>query len=82
MIESGTQSNQRAKQDDLQKMHTYRDAIAGVKASVVLYPGNVATLRSPNREKLDVDLKRLLEGTVEGIGAIPMSPLDIELDRE
>jgi hypothetical protein len=29
-----------------------------------------------------VDLKRLLEGTVEGIGAIPMSPFDIELDRE
>ncbi|MDQ3542117.1 MAG: DUF2357 domain-containing protein, partial [Chloroflexota bacterium] len=30
----------KAKDADLQKMHTYRDAIAGVTAAVVLYPGS------------------------------------------
>jgi predicted component of viral defense system (DUF524 family) len=66
---------QRAKSDDLQKMHAYRDAIRGVNAAVVLYPGNVAVFRNTDREHLTVDLAGLLTGEVEGIGAIPMNPI-------
>jgi predicted component of viral defense system (DUF524 family) len=76
--ESGETSyldDQKAKTDDLQKMHTYRDAISGVKAAVVLYPGNVAAFRNTDRQLLNVDLNGLLTGDVEGIGAIPMSPI-------
>ena len=73
--EGDTNNEQRAKDDDLQKVHTYRDAIPRVKAAVVLYPGDVSVFRSPNGDQLEITLAGLLEGNMEGIGAIPMNPV-------
>ncbi len=65
----------KAKADDLVKMHAYRDAIPGLRAAVVIYPGTVAEFRPvaglpmPGLTVADV-----LSGEIEGVGAIPMRP--------
>jgi predicted component of viral defense system (DUF524 family) len=73
--ETSNLDNPRAKADDLEKMHAYRDAIRGVKAALVLYPGNVAVFRNTDGEYLAPDLGGLLTGDIEGIGAISMRPI-------
>ena len=65
----------RAKADDLVKMHAYRDAIPGLRAAVVLFPGHVAEFRTIATEKIDdIGIGDVLGGVLEGVGAIPMSP--------
>lgn len=66
----------RAKVDDLVKMHAYRDAIPGLRCAVVLYPGNVAQFRLVTGERhSDVTIADVLMDEMDGVGAIPMSPL-------
>ena len=74
--------DRRATTEDLQKMHAYRDAIGGVRAAVVLFPGQVAAFRSPDRQRRAVGLAELLSGAIDGVGAIPMSPLALTHSEE
>jgi hypothetical protein len=63
------------KQEDLYKMHTYRDAL-GTRAAVTIYPGQTSIFHDRQRGTLyDVDLRTLLQGDLAGIGAIAMSPV-------
>jgi predicted component of viral defense system (DUF524 family) len=74
----------RASTSDITKMHAYRDAIRGVSAAVVLYPGATGFLKSPGGETSLVHglgdlIKSIVRGDLMGIGAIPMSPDQIHL---
>lgn len=75
--------------DNLYRMHTYRDALHGTQAAVILYPGTQSIFMSVKNHKLmDVTLEEVLHGTCErqstqyeiesylldGIGAIPLRP--------
>jgi predicted component of viral defense system (DUF524 family) len=72
----------RVKADDLVKMHAYRDAIPGIRAAVVLYPGHVAQFRTVERVSLGaVTVGDVLHGELAGVGAIPMSPLGGDEDE-
>jgi hypothetical protein len=63
------------KRPDLYKMHTYRDAIIGMRSAVVVYPGTEfvffertgAKREHPNAISLG-----------DGVGAVPLRPLDID----
>jgi predicted component of viral defense system (DUF524 family) len=63
--------------NDIKKMHTYRDAIDGVRAAIVLYPGTKPMFRTTNGESRDVSLANVIEGDLDGIGAIPMTPVGV-----
>ena len=63
-------------------MHAYRDAIKGVTAAVVLYPGNVSIFRNTIGQRLQVGLSELIAGGVEGIGAIPLTPVAAAFEEE
>ncbi|MDQ3540050.1 MAG: hypothetical protein M3440_05125, partial [Chloroflexota bacterium] len=71
-----------AKSDDLTKMHAYRDAIPGVRAAVVLYPGTESVFRDVTRGRQTVSLAELMEGDWRGVGAIPMVPKGVTVDQE
>ena len=75
--------------ENLYRMHTYRDALHGTQAAVILYPGTQSTFMSvKNHRFMDVTLAEVLHGTCErhstqleiesylldGIGAIPLRP--------
>ena len=64
-----------AKTDDITKMHAYRDAIRGVTAAIVLYPGVTSSFRTTNGESADITIDDVIHGTLNGIGAIAMSPV-------
>jgi predicted component of viral defense system (DUF524 family) len=64
-----------AKTDDITKMHAYRDAIAGVTAAIVLYPGVTSSFRTTNGESLDITIDDIIAGDLSGIGAIAISPV-------
>ena len=69
----------RAKADDLVKMHAYRDAIPGLRAAVVMYPGEVAEFRSVGGAmRPGLTVADVLGDEIEGVGAIPMRPEGIE----
>jgi predicted component of viral defense system (DUF524 family) len=53
------------KNGDIYKMHTYKDAIRGVKTAFILYP---------NPCKVKKDFYHEQEGSKTGVGAIPMLP--------
>lgn len=60
--------------DDLDKMHAYRDAL-GVRAAVVVYPGDEAVFYpAPPEKRQTVSLRDLLLGDWQGIGALPLRP--------
>jgi len=64
----------RPKNDDLLKMHAYRDALK-LKAAIICYPGNVADYHATHKEQSqNIDLKELLtsEQGWQGVGAMPM----------
>jgi predicted component of viral defense system (DUF524 family) len=63
-----------AKDDDLTKMHAYRDALPQVRAAVVLYPGTETVFRDVDRVKRELSLGDLLRGDWHGVGAIAMQP--------
>jgi uncharacterized protein len=60
--------------EDLNKMHTYRDALVGTLAAVVLYPGTVSMFMPLSGKRKQINLQELLFGALEGIGAIPIKP--------
>lgn len=72
----------RAKTDDIAKMHAYRDAIEGVAAAIVLYPGANTDFRTTSGERLDIDIDNIITGEIEGIGSIAMSPVQTSEPRE
>jgi predicted component of viral defense system (DUF524 family) len=63
------------KDNDIQKMHTYRDAIDEVRAAIVLYPGTKQMFRTTAGANRDIDLSAIIDGDLDGIGAIPMTPV-------
>ncbi len=73
--ESSSISVAKSKDDDWQKMHTYRDGLTRVRAAVVLYPGQERRFRDTTGTHRDVDVADLLSGDLNGIGAIPLQPV-------
>jgi predicted component of viral defense system (DUF524 family) len=61
------------KNDDLYKMHTYRDALS-LRAAVVVYPGDRQVFWRLNRMVVEADLRDLVAGTTTGIGALALMP--------
>jgi predicted component of viral defense system (DUF524 family) len=59
------------KREDLYKMHTYRDAIHGVTAAFVVYPGNEFVFFERDGH-LTKNATSLIEP--DGVGAIPLQP--------
>jgi predicted component of viral defense system (DUF524 family) len=64
---------------DVTKMHAYRDAIAGVDAAFVLFPGTNGTFWQVDGLKRDVFsmqdvLGDIIDARLSGIGAVPMKP--------
>ena len=55
----------RYQEEDLDKMHAYRDAIRGVFGAFALYPGQKATVFPPHR----------YESPFEGVGAVALKPV-------
>ncbi|MBT3368710.1 MAG: hypothetical protein HN416_16300, partial [Nitrospina sp.] len=53
------------KEEDLDKMHAYRDAIRGVFGAFALYPGQKATVFPPHR----------YESPFQGVGAVALKPV-------
>jgi len=63
-----------AKRADLYKMHTYRDALKA-RAAVALYPGNEDVFhRTDGQKSAAIDWDELLNGALEGVGAVAMEP--------
>ena len=63
------------KRADLYKMHTYRDAIAGLNTAFVVYPGSEFVFfdRSGKKYSTPNDLRM-----PDGVGAIPLRPADAD----
>lgn len=61
------------KEDDLVKMHAYRDAL-DIRAAVVLYPGDLTRFWTDDRQELVMPLESLIRGDYSGIGAIATQP--------
>lgn len=70
--EVGGSSSAAVKKIDLQKMHTYVDAIVEAHAAIAVYPGNEIALFARQRETGDdlLDLHKF-----GGIGGLPLLPL-------
>lgn len=70
--------------EDLYKMHTYRDALVGTQAAVIVYPGNKPVFMPTQGKRVhDFTLPEVLTGNYErpqekiqldGIGAICLKP--------
>ncbi|HIE51727.1 MAG TPA: DUF2357 domain-containing protein [Armatimonadetes bacterium] len=54
--------------EDLYKMHTYRDAVAGAQAAFILYPGHELCLLAVSGEPVEPG------PNFAGVGAIPLRP--------
>jgi len=82
LVSSGEESvpsvSAKAKDADLQKMHTYRDAINGVNAAIVLYPGSESEFWSVGGAKTGITIDDVIEGDLEGVGAIPLRPMTVK----
>ncbi len=73
----------KAKDADLQKMHTYRDAINGVTEAIVLYPGSESAFWQSNGASTGtLTISDVIEGNLEGIGAIPVRPMTVKSSEE
>jgi hypothetical protein len=70
--ENGASISATVKKIDLQKMHTYVDAISTAQAAIAVYPGNETALFARKRESED-DLLNLKK--FGGIGGMPLLPL-------
>ncbi len=76
--ETASDPQAKAKADDLVKMHAYRDAIPGLRAAVVLYPGHVAEFRTVSEEKRPgITVADVVMNEMNGVGAIPMRPTGV-----
>ncbi|OHX11545.1 hypothetical protein BI347_17955 [Chromobacterium sphagni] len=65
----------RVKSDDIEKMHTYRDALLGTRGSYVLYPSIDAEVKIFVRH---ADKKYWESNSLPSIGAFPLHPGDGE----
>lgn len=64
-----------AKEDDLVKMHAYRDAI-DVRAAVILYPGSTSCFRHNDKTRIPITIADILKDESRtGVGEIAMSPM-------
>jgi len=61
-VEAEDGTIQRWREEDIDKMHAYRDAIAGVQGAFILYPGLETALFAP------------LEQSFPGVGALALRP--------
>jgi len=59
--------------DDLVKMHAYRDSL-DVRAAVAIYPGDFSRFWSPDLLTFVPSIRFLIEREIEGIGAINRTP--------
>jgi predicted component of viral defense system (DUF524 family) len=67
------------KNDDLYKMHTYRDAL-GLRAAIVVYPGDAVKFYSVNGSQTkQLSIDDVLAGNAHGIGALTASPVSSEV---
>ena len=66
------------KDDDLVKMHAYRDAL-DVRAAVAIYPGDWSRFWSLDGAAIYPILSEVIELDIEGIGAINRTPMEQEL---
>ena len=57
----------RWREEDIDKMHAYRDAISGVHGAFILYPGEAAAIFNPPTG----------QGLWHGVGALPLQPNDM-----
>lgn len=69
----------KASSRDITKMHGYRDAIRGVNAALVMYPGTQGQFWNADGSSRAVsDLDEIIDAIVncdlDGIGAVPLSP--------
>jgi predicted component of viral defense system (DUF524 family) len=63
-----------ARREDLDKMHTYRDAL-GVRAAVCIHPGDASVFYARDGGRhTGLDLSALLRGELHGIGALALTP--------
>jgi predicted component of viral defense system (DUF524 family) len=68
-----TSKDERWKEDDLVKMHAYRDAL-NIRAAVVIYPGDLTEFWPGPGSHSITGLDDLLCGDFSGIGAIAVRP--------
>lgn len=68
----------KAKNADTVKMHAYRDAIPGLRAAIVLYPGSHAAFWNiDGTRRVSITIDDVIAGDLDGIGAIPCRPLSL-----
>ena len=79
LLEADSERHSQAKTEDITKMHAYRDALE-VQAALVVYPGDAAVFYGTDKTKsggsLESYLEEMLEGTLHGVGAAPLSPTE------
>ena len=67
-------SHATVKNEDLYKMHTYRDAL-GLRAALVVYPGDVARFYTTAKNQEGSGWTHLLLGARSGVGSVPLQPV-------
>jgi predicted component of viral defense system (DUF524 family) len=68
----------RWKEDDLVKMHAYRDAL-NIRAALVIYPGDLTEFWPANPDEAITMFNELIDGTFSGVGAIALQPQRAEV---
>jgi predicted component of viral defense system (DUF524 family) len=65
-----------AKHADICKMHTYRDALIGCRAAIILFPGTRGVFyRTDGTEENNPCLSDIVQNNHwEGVGALPLVP--------
>ncbi|MFM0335039.1 DUF2357 domain-containing protein [Paraburkholderia fungorum] len=70
--DAGKGSKQTFKKDDLNKMHTYRDAILGLRGAFILYPGPKDDARFERFVRQPITASS--NESFPGVGALPLRP--------
>ena len=69
------------KKEDIDKMHTYKDAIKHTKCAYVLYPGKNKETEHPEKTKMITYLEEK-ESLLNSVGACPLKPGNLQADKE
>jgi predicted component of viral defense system (DUF524 family) len=72
-VEEGARRESTSKEEDLYKMHAYRDAILGARSAWILYPGEELRFFGTNGTSVK-GAEPLPPAPLEGVGAIPLLP--------
>jgi len=67
------------KRADLYKMHTYRDAILGLKTAFIVYPGSEFVFFERSGNKCH---NPAMINLIDGVGAVPLRPADADPGRQ